>query len=59
MSPTKTKFEPWKPGDAYNSLNEMIPAFEDQYQYRVWSQRYNKWFYYDLPTKYRGMLSKY
>ena len=28
-------FEPWRPGDAYNNLNDFRPAFVDQYQYRL------------------------
>ena len=28
------EFSPWKPGDAYSNLNDLTPAYHDQYQYR-------------------------
>ena len=42
-------FEPWKPGDAYNNVRDLMPATADKYQYREWNERHHKWFYYNIP----------
>ena len=50
------EFSPWKPGDAYNNVRDLLPASEDNYQYREWNERRHKWFYYDVQGKNYGMF---